>query len=64
MAKEPQRFDIPADARAKHCASCKARIFWIETAAGKRMPVDPDGVSHFVTCPNAAYHRKRKRRIN
>lgn len=76
------------------CRSCDAEIRWAKTAAGKRMPLDPEpsqkgnvqighvggeeiaivvgpadavaaqaaGVelylSHFVTCPNAAAHRR------
>jgi hypothetical protein len=35
---------------------------WTVTAAGKKMPVDLDGTSHFVTCPQADQHRKRKER--
>lgn len=56
------------------CRSCGARIVWIETAAGKKMPLDEkkatvvldDGtvvtgrVSHFATCPQAGEWRKGK----
>lgn len=35
------------------CRSCGAPVRWTVTAKGKRMPVDPDGTSHFATCPQA-----------
>lgn len=54
---EPERkaghIDIPAGTAKKSCSSCGADIYWIITAAGKKMPVDPDGVSHFATCPQS-----------
>jgi hypothetical protein len=75
------------------CGSCGAAVIWAITAAGNRMPVDPEPaengnlylfepstpggdrtvmvargfqrdhgeplyLSHFVTCPNAARHRR------
>lgn len=59
--------------RVVRCASCNARIVFLETAAGKRMPIDADTVeaqdtvyehgrhvSHFSTCPNANQHRKSR----
>lgn len=58
--------------RITRCRSCRARIIWFTTPAGKKMPVDADTVepdddeldlsrheSHFATCPNANLHRKR-----
>lgn len=57
--------------RITRCSSCRAKIIWFKTAAGKNMPVDADTVepeddeldlarhvSHFRTCPNADQHRK------
>jgi len=41
------------------CRSCGAPIEWVKTDAGKWMPVDPDGTSHFATCPDAEKWRKR-----
>lgn len=55
------RFPIPPSTPVKSCRSCGADIHWIETASGKRMPVNPDGTSHFATCPNADQHRKASR---
>ena len=55
------RFEIPPSAQPKRCLSCGARIFWIETSRGKRMPVDPDGTSHFATCAAASKFRGKSR---
>lgn len=60
--------------RIVRCSSCNARIIWLHTANGKRMPVDADTVkptdtafdprsdqvSHFATCPNANQHRRAR----
>lgn len=58
--------------RIVRCNSCRAKIIWFKTAAGKNMPVDehtvgpddqeydpPRHVSHFATCPNADKHRRK-----
>jgi hypothetical protein len=65
MARAPVTFEIPSASFVKRCNSCGAAIVWIETAAGKRMPVDyavgaTHGTSHFATCPDAATWRKGK----
>lgn len=57
--------------RITRCSSCRARIVFLTTEDGKKMPVDADTVepdheefdlrkhtSHFATCPNAGQHRK------
>lgn len=57
--------------RITRCRSCNARIIFLTTAAGKKMPIDADTVepddeefdaqrheSHFASCPNAGQHRK------
>ena len=54
------RFEIPAGTPSAVCRGCRATIYWIVTAAGRRMPVDADGVSHFATCPDHAKFRKKK----
>jgi hypothetical protein len=41
------------------CRSCGAPVMWVETKRGKRAPLNPDGTSHFATCPQAASWRKR-----
>ncbi len=52
-------FPIPASAAPGECSSCSCAIRWIITSRGNRMPVDSNGVSHFVTCFGASAHRKR-----
>lgn len=42
------------------CRSCGAPITWVKTESGKWMPLDPDGTSHFATCPDAAKWRKKR----
>jgi hypothetical protein len=43
------------------CRSCGAPLIWGETAAGKKCPFNPDGTSHFATCPDArSWSRKAK----
>jgi hypothetical protein len=57
----PILFEIPKDTPAALCRGCKATIYWIKTSKGKNMPVNPDGTSHFATCPQAAtFHRKKR----
>lgn len=34
------------------CRSCGATIVWRELA-GRQHPYNPDGTSHFMTCPDA-----------
>lgn len=41
------------------CRSCGAPVFWRITARGKATPHNPDGISHFATCPQASTWRKR-----
>lgn len=41
------------------CRSCRARVAWVVTAKGKRAPYNPDGISHYATCPQAATWRKK-----
>lgn len=59
MSKEI-KFPIPDDAVARPCRGCGKDIYWIVTEKGKRMPVDPDGTSHFATCSAAGDFRKGK----
>jgi hypothetical protein len=57
--RKPLTFDIPPGAPVSSCSGCNADILWIVTRAGKRMPVNGDGTSHFATCPKAALFRKK-----
>jgi len=47
------------------CRGCGAPIVWRRTEAGKWQPVNPDGVAHFATCPEAEGFRRlvRRRRV-
>lgn len=56
--RPPVTFAIPPSTPRKSCFSRHADVFWIVTPAGRKMPVDPSGTSHFATCPNAASHRR------
>ena len=58
MTREPYHFPIPDDADHGQCQSCEAPIRWVKTKAGKNLPVNPDGIAHFATCPEADKHRK------
>jgi hypothetical protein len=58
-ARKRKLYEIPAGARPSRCRSCEAEIFWIETGKA-RLPVNPDGASHFETCPQAALWSRRK----
>jgi hypothetical protein len=57
MPRPPKIFPIPPDAAITNYRSCGAQIAWITTEAGKKMPVNADGISHFATCPQANQHR-------
>ena len=52
-ARRANVYPIPADARTSRCRSCDRPIFWGVTDAGKRIPLDLGGTSHFLTCPDA-----------
>lgn len=41
------------------CSTCHQHILWVHTKLQRRMPLDPDGTSHFATCPQADMHRRR-----
>ena len=57
-------FFIPEGKESKACLSCGAEIYWAVTRKGKATPVNPDGVSHFETCPHADDWRGATRRGN
>jgi hypothetical protein len=63
ITTEGDRFLVPEgfmpDEHSARCRSCNALIVWTVTPHQKRMPVDPDGKSHFATCPQAAAWRRR-----
>ena len=55
--RRPVTYPIPPAAPAAHCRSCGAVIYWSKTRNDKSIPVNPDGVAHFSTCPHATEHR-------
>ena len=58
--KAPQIFDIPKTASPSPCRGCGAPIYWIETANKRRMPVNADGTSHFISCPKSGEFRRKR----
>ena len=46
---------------AGECKGCNALIYWVTTKTKKAMPLDPDGVPHWSTCPKAREFRKAAR---
>lgn len=42
-----------------HCRSCMAAVLWCYTAAGRKAPANPDGSSHFATCPDGPAWRRK-----
>lgn len=46
---------------ASRCRSCHAPVAWARHEHTlKKAPFNPDGTSHFATCPQSAEWRKRK----
>jgi hypothetical protein len=65
-------FEEAHERRITRCKSCRARIVWLKTPAGKNIPVDADTVeaddevyehgkhvSHFSTCPDSPSWRRK-----
>jgi len=42
------------------CRGCGAAIIWGRTRKGRLCPYNPDGTSHFTTCPKAATFSRKK----
>jgi hypothetical protein len=58
-ARAEIKYPIPPGAKSSACRGCGAFVYWIRTLTGKQMPVDPDGTSHFATCPKAAEFKNK-----
>ena len=54
------QFPIPPGTPTDKCESCGAEIHWIKPGQ-KNMPVNPDGTSHYATCPDASFWRGKSR---
>lgn len=46
---------------SRRCDSCHAVIYFMPTKNGKFMPIGRGGRPHFIDCPNAEQHRKRRK---
>ncbi|MFB2894028.1 hypothetical protein ACE1CI_14050 [Aerosakkonemataceae cyanobacterium BLCC-F50] len=44
-------------AKQQYCKACGQPIRWVKTQSGKFTPIDPDGVSHWATCPEVEQFR-------
>jgi hypothetical protein len=45
---------------ASRCRSCRAPVGWAEHEhTGRKAPFNPDGTSHFSTCPDSDHWRRR-----
>lgn len=49
----PMTHEIPKGQDPSRCRGCKAIIYWVRTTNDKNKPINPDGTSHFATCPTA-----------
>lgn len=45
---------------ASQCKGCSSAIWWVQTRAGKAMPLNSDGVPHWSTCPSVRQFRISK----
>jgi hypothetical protein len=45
--------------KSSRCRSCDALILWCLTRNQKRAPMDPNGDSHFASCPDGPSWRKK-----
>jgi hypothetical protein len=43
-----------------HCRSCGAVIYWGRSPKGKAIPLNHRGMSHFLDCPHANQHSRKK----
>jgi len=39
------------------CRGCGADLYWVRHLNGKLAPYTPDGLNHFINCPQAAMFR-------
>ena len=53
MSSSKTTYEIAPGTKAVPCKGCGADIYWMKTKAGKNMPCNADGTSHFETCPKS-----------
>lgn len=56
-ARPPKRYYIHDGEKPRLCRGCGATIFWATTPRDKKMPVNPDGTSHWETCAERGLFR-------
>ena len=49
----PWAIDPSARVTVRECRSCGARVVWLKTVDHSIVPVNADGTSHFITCPDS-----------
>jgi hypothetical protein len=49
-AIEKGRIRMPDEAQASSCKRCGTAVFWLKSARGKWIPLEPDGDSHISRC--------------
>jgi hypothetical protein len=55
------RYHIPPGTKFRPCQSCRRTIgFIVNPDTGRRIPVNPDGTSHFTTCDDPKRFSKPK----
>lgn len=63
-AEDKMRKLLQMIGNASNCKGCSQMIFWVHSKAKNPMPLDPDGMPHFATCPKADRFRKQKPQAN
>jgi hypothetical protein len=59
-APQTRGYDYGEGSDITNCRSCGALVRWATNSeTHKKMPVDPDGISHFASCPDADRWRKK-----
>jgi len=51
-------YDVPAGDPGRPCKACGKTIHFVRTKTGAWMPVEWDGVPHWVGCPARAQFKK------
>jgi len=59
-----RRVRIPGTARKDTCRGCGQTIYFVWTDRDRWSPTNPDGTSHFATCPDASFFRKPPERAD
>lgn len=55
---KPRRTDGTGGSGTSRCKSCNALVVWRLTPAARWTPCNPDGSTHWQTCPNAGSHKQ------